>query len=227
MSEIDFIDSLLFESLVVEISCALKLMYLMKTRQEIEEKLRYALLELEEYNQQLNDISQTDELTGLLNRRGFLNHSRHDLNVSRRMGIDGLLFFADLDGLKKINDTYGHEEGDNAIKAVAVILRKTFREVDIISRIGGDEFTIFTINTSMDMLADLQKRIHDLLEEYNSTSGKPYKVSFSIGAVPFSATGTENIETLLSQADQLLYKQKKLNKMKQRKRLRLEKTDKP
>lgn len=227
VSEIDFIDSLLFESLVVEISCALKLMYLMKTRQEIEEKLRYALIELEEYNQQLNDISQTDELTGLLNRRGFLNHSRHDLNVARRMGIDGLLFFADLDGLKKINDTYGHEEGDNAIKAVAVILRKTFREVDIISRIGGDEFTIFTINTSMEMLEDLQKRIHDLLDEYNSTSGKPYKVSFSIGAVPFSATGTENIETLLSKADQLLYKQKRLNKMKQKKRLRLEKTEKP
>jgi hypothetical protein len=65
VSEIDFIDSLLFESLVVEISCALKLMYLMKTRQEIEEKLRYALIELEEYNQQLNDISQTDELTGI------------------------------------------------------------------------------------------------------------------------------------------------------------------
>jgi diguanylate cyclase (GGDEF)-like protein len=112
-------------------------------------------------------------LPEFLNRRGFLNHSRHDLNVARRMGIDGLLFFADLDGLKKINDTYGHEEGDNAIKAVAVILRKTFREVDINSRIGGDEFTIFTINTSMEMLEDLQKRIHDLLDEYNSTSGKP------------------------------------------------------
>ncbi|NLG16898.1 MAG: GGDEF domain-containing protein [Fibrobacter sp.] len=216
VTEIDFIDSLLFESLVVEISCALKLMYLMKSRQEIEEKLRNALIELEEYNQQLNDISQTDELTGLLNRRGFLNYSRHDLNVSRRMERDGLLFFADLDGLKKINDTYGHEEGDNAIKAVAVILRKTFREVDILSRIGGDEFTIFTINTSMGMTSDFQKRIYDLLGEYNRTSGKPYKVSISIGAVPFSAKGTENIETLLNNADMMLYEQKRLKKMKQK-----------
>ncbi len=216
VTEIDFIDSLLFESLVVEISCALKLMYLMKSRRDIEEKLRNALIELEEYNQQLNDISQTDELTGLLNRRGFLNYSRHDLNVSRRMERDGLLFFADLDGLKKINDTYGHEEGDNAIKAVAVILRKTFREVDILSRIGGDEFTIFTINTSMGMTSDFRKRIYDLLDEYNRTSGKPYKVSISIGAVPFSAKGTENIESLLNRADKMLYEQKRLKKMKQK-----------
>jgi len=132
------------------------------------------------------------------------------------MERDGLLFFADLDGLKKINDTYGHEEGDNAIKAVAVILRKTFREVDILSRIGGDEFTIFTINTSMGMTSDFRKRIYDLLDEYNRTSGKPYKVSISIGAVPFSAKGTENIESLLNRADKMLYEQKRLKKMKQK-----------
>lgn len=218
ISEMSLLDVYLFESLAVEISCALKLTYLVKTRQEVEEKLRNALLELEEYNKKLNDISQTDELTGLLNRRGFLNRSRHDLDIARKIGKNGLLFFADLDGLKKINDSFGHKEGDEAIKAVAKILKKTFRDSDILARIGGDEFTVFAINTSMNMVASFQKRISLYLEEYNNTSGKPYKLSFSIGAVSFSARGSENIESLLNQADILLYNQKHQKKRAKKRR---------
>ena len=216
IAEMDLLDIYLFESLAVEISCALKLTYLIKTRQEIEDKLRFALMELEEYNKRLNDISQTDELTGLLNRRGFLYHSRHDLNIARRMKKDGLLFFADLDKLKQINDTYGHNEGDNAIKAVANVLQRTFRESDIMARIGGDEFTIFTINTSLEMIDNFKKRINLFVEEHNRNSGKPYKVSISIGAVPFSSSGIENIESLLNQADILLYNQKRMKKKHQK-----------
>lgn len=210
--ELDLNDIYLFESLVVEISCALKLAYLIKTRQSIEDKLRFALEELERYNEQLNNISQTDELTGLLNRRGFLNQARHTLSVSKRLKKNGMLFFADLDRLKKINDNYGHEEGDNAIRTVASILKRTFRESDIVARLGGDEFTIFTINTTLDMLESFQKRINSYVQDYNASSDKPYEVSISIGAVPFSYTDVNDIESLMNQADILLYKQKKEKK---------------
>ncbi len=210
--ELDLNDIFLFESLVIEISCALKLAYLIKTRQTIEDKLRFALEELERYNEQLSNISQTDELTGLLNRRGFLNQARHTLSVAKRLKKNGTLFFADLDRLKMINDTWGHEEGDNAIRAVSTILRKTFRESDILARLGGDEFTIFTINTTPEMLDSFQKRIGSYVEEHNSSSGKPYQVSISVGAVPFSYNDAHDIESLMNQADILLYEQKKKKK---------------
>jgi len=205
-------DIYLFESLVVEISCALKLAALMKARQGIESKLRTALEELEKYNAQLSNISETDELTKLLNRRGFLNRARHMLGVARRMKRDGTFFFADLDGLKKINDTYGHEEGDNAIKTVAAILSKAFRESDVIARLGGDEFTIFTLNTTADMLETFETRIAGYVDEYNQISKKSYNVSVSIGAVPCRHTDVTDIESLMNQADILLYQQKKKKK---------------
>jgi diguanylate cyclase (GGDEF)-like protein len=210
--EPNFNDIYLFESLVVEIGCSLKLITLIQTRQTIERKLQTALEELEKYNEQLSNISETDELTKLLNRRGFLNHARHMLGMSRRMKKDGILFFADLDGLKVINDTHGHEEGDNAIKAVAAVLRRAFRESDVLARLGGDEFTILTLNTHTEMLDTFEKRIDAYVEEYNSKSEKPYLVSASIGAVPFRHTDVVDIETLMSKADALLYQQKKEKK---------------
>lgn len=205
-------DIYLFESLVVEISCALKLANLIKTRQGIENKLRIALEDLEKYNEQLNNISETDELTKLLNRRGFLNHARQMLSVTKRLKRDGALFFADLDGLKVINDTYGHEEGDNAIKVVADVLKKAFRESDVLARLGGDEFTIFTLNATSNMLDMFEKRIDSYVDEYNETSNKAYKVSVSVGAVPFLHTDVTDIESLMNQADIQLYQQKKKKK---------------
>jgi diguanylate cyclase (GGDEF)-like protein len=210
--EHNFNDIFLFESLIVEISCALKFANLIKTRQGIEDRLRIALEELENYNEQLSSISQTDELTGLLNRRGFMSQSRHAMGTARRMKKDGVLFFADLDGLKPINDNYGHEEGDNAIKVMASALKKAFRDTDILARLGGDEFTAFTINTTIEMLDTFEKRIDDFINDYNNASGKPYKVAVSIGAVPFVHTDLTDLETLMNQADIILYQKKKKKK---------------
>ncbi|MFP4416976.1 MAG: diguanylate cyclase [Chitinispirillaceae bacterium] len=211
--EVDLMDSYLFESLSVEISSAVKLIQLIQIRQDIEMKLRGALVQLEDYNRKLNDISKTDELTGLLNRRGFLNHARHNLLVARKLKKDGILFFADLDGLKKINDTYGHEEGDHAIQQTAAILSKAFRGQDVIARLGGDEFTVFTINTTMDTMDSFRNRLTMYVNQYNENSGKEYRLSISTGAVPFSARGDESIEVLMHRADVLLYEQKRKKKL--------------
>jgi len=210
--EYNFNDIFLFESLIVEISCALKFANLIKTRQSIEDRLRIALEELENYNEHLSNISQTDELTKLLNRRGFMSQSRHAMSNARRTKKDGLLFFADLDGLKSINDTYGHEEGDNAIVVMAQALKRAFRDTDILSRLGGDEFTAFTLNTTMEMFDIFENRIDEYIDEYNSASGKPYKVSVSIGAVSFLHNEVTDLEALMNQADIVLYQKKKKKK---------------
>jgi diguanylate cyclase (GGDEF)-like protein len=199
----------IFESLVIEMSCALKLSLLFYEREQIDDRLQEVVKELEAYNQKLDNISQTDELTGLHNRRGFLNLAKNSLDLARKKGKSGLLFFADMDGLKKINDQYGHDEGDIAIKAMGNILENTFRNSDIIARIGGDEFTILTIDSDFNLLPMIQTRLDNYIRQYNCQSGKPYNLSITIGAVPFNSTENISLESLISRADELLYEQKK------------------
>ncbi|NLW46766.1 MAG: GGDEF domain-containing protein [Firmicutes bacterium] len=210
--EFNMPDNYMFESIVIEMSCALKLSLLFYERQQIDDRLQEAVKELAEYNEKLNNISQTDELTGLYNRRGFLTLAKQSLNLARKRGKDGLLFFADMDGLKKINDQYGHDEGDIAIKAMGDVLVRTFRSADIVSRLGGDEFTIFTADTNMELLPTIKKRLQKYTDEYNSQSGKVYELSITIGAVSFKSDDETTLENLISQADSVLYEEKKRKK---------------
>lgn len=206
-------DNSVLETLTVEISCALKISFLLEERKRIEDRLLSTFNELRELNDKLNFLSITDELTGLYNRRGFVNLSQSSLDLAIKRNQKGYLFFADMDGLKAINDNYGHDEGDNAIKEMANILRLSFRHNDIIARLAGDEFTIFTItveNFNENVIVD---RIKDLTDKYNSTSGKPYKISISIGSVHFQSNNNVNIITLMNQADALLYEQKRKKKL--------------
>lgn len=205
-------DKYLFESLVVEISCAIKLSYLIRSQQLTAQKLQSTKQNLEEHNKKLNILSYTDELTMLYNRRGFMTLSEQTLYLARSMGKSGLLFFADIDNLKKINDNYGHSEGDIAIKSMADILRKTFRSSDIIARLGGDEFTIFTTDTYPELISTFKNRLDKYTDKYNANSGKDYKLSISFGCVPFSYKDNVSVEKLMSHADNLLYEQKKRKK---------------
>lgn len=204
----------MYESLFMEMGCILKLSALIKGKEAIENKLRDAMRDLEDYNEELNNLSQTDELTGLYNRRGFLSLARQSLYLARKMKKNGLLFYADLDGLKKINDTYGHDEGDCALEQTALILKKVFRRTDIIARLGGDEYTAFTVDTSSKTTGNIQSRLTRLIGDYNKRSGKPYQISISMGAVPFFGKDDCSIEQLMVEADHLLYQQKRDKKLK-------------
>ena len=93
-------------------------------------------------------------------------------------------------------------------------MKKAFRNADIIARLGGDEFTIFTVDSSEDFIGELQTRLNRFISENNRYWGKPYRISISIGAVPFSGEDNTNIEQLLAQADNLLYEQKRIKKQK-------------
>jgi diguanylate cyclase (GGDEF)-like protein len=205
-------DGSIYETLRLQISSSIKSSLLVRARNYAERKLIEALDELKESNQKLNNLSQTDELTGLYNRRGFIYLARQNLDLVMRMKRHGMLFFIDLDGLKKINDNYGHDEGDEAIKKTAEILEKTFRGTDIIARLGGDEFTIFSIDVTQRISEEIQARLKKHTDAYNKSSQKPYQLSMSFGAIPFNHNTENSLEELMAQADHLLYEQKKKKK---------------
>jgi diguanylate cyclase (GGDEF)-like protein len=205
-------DNAIYETFSVQLSNILKGSLLFSARQKVEERLREVLADLEQYNQELSGLSQTDELTGLFNRRGFLSFGKQNLAMARRMGREGNIFFADLDNLKVINDSYGHQEGDLAIQQAAKILTAAFRSMDIIARLGGDEFTILAVNTTPDFCTILRRRLDGHLAAYNASCGKEYQLSLSIGAVVFNQGSAVGLEELLGRADEVLYAEKKRKK---------------
>ena len=166
--------------------------------------------ELTERNIDLNISSKTDELTKLLNRRGFMEYGQKLIFFSEEIDTDGIVFFADLDGLKSINDQYGHDYGDRAIQASAEVLRTTFRKMDVIGRLSGDEFGIIASGMDIAFLDKLREKIDKMNEDISEAYNFPFKLSISIGAAKFSPQN-KDLNELLMMADQDLYKQKKIH----------------
>ena len=170
--------------------------------------LRYAM-ERHRMQESLRGLALIDELTGLYNRRGFLNLAAHHMKLARRTQRGSVLACADLDGLKQINDTFGHREGDQALIGTAGILRKMFRTSDILARIGGDEFTILAIQASEDSTGVLMTRLDDHLTRHNAQASCRYPLSFSLGMVYIDHDSSLSIEECMIKADAALYEQKR------------------
>src|SRR5664280_2694331 len=170
--------------------------------------LKVALRQLEASNRKLNELSTRDAMTGLYNRRGFelIGEKLHDL--ARRNKSDYVLFFADMDGVKVINDTWGHKAGDEAIVACADILRRNFRVSDVVARLGGDEFTMLTSGSGSDSPSRVVARLEALLRQYNDSSGRLYRVELSVGYVLFSACPGLSFAEIMAKADAELYRRK-------------------
>jgi len=164
--------------------------------------------------QMLRELSLTDELTRLYNRRGFLTLAEDRLRSARRTKTGLWMFFADVDGLKHINDSFGHQEGDRALMEIASILKKGFRESDIIARLSGDEFIILISTTfAADdceniVLTRVQKSICDL----NLQGARMYKLALSMGACHFAGTDQWTVENMMVKADERLYELKNSRK---------------
>ena len=157
----------------------------------------------------IQTLSITDDLTGLLNRRGFFRLAFHKIDTLSRTGdAVPVVLFMDLDGLKKINDTYGHKEGDIALKVFADLLKKTLRKDDIIGRFGGDEFVVFSSVKPDNNGKHLILRIQDEIEKYNLKKLHPYRISTSIGSVVLADTTIECFEAAIQSADSVLYEEK-------------------
>lgn len=177
-------------------------------------ELRRMSLLLQTANEDLRNLSLTDDLTGLFNRRGFLFHAEQQLKLfrSRKTGRGLWLMLADMDGLKQINDAHGHEEGSFAIIEMGKILRKTFRDSDIIARFGGDEFVVLVINALSEVREKITERLERNLVNHNSKSTKPYNLSFSYGLIPISFDETNSIEEAMKIADEAMYEHKRARK---------------
>src|ERR1051326_6112904 len=151
-------------------------------RQRVHE-LEAAIAERKQAEEALRTLSLTDQLTGLYNYRGFLNLAEHHAKTSRRSKHPSLLIYADMDGLKDINDTLGHRAGSTAISAVAEVLRRTFRDCDILARLGGDEFAVLVPNVQTRDTAKLLERLEQNLRDYNDESRHEFAIALSLGAV--------------------------------------------
>ncbi|MFH1976617.1 MAG: diguanylate cyclase [Pseudomonadota bacterium] len=160
-------------------------------------------------------VSVTDQLTGLYNRRGFLSLAEQQVKLSDRNKSGMLLFFADLDLLKQINDTLGHEEGDKALIEAANVLKKTFRTSDIAARLGGDEFAALAIGMNKANSGIFTARLQQLIDKQNDQENRRYNLSISIGCAYYDSENPCSIDELIADADKQMYEQKQHKKLAQ------------
>ncbi len=166
-------------------------------------------------NDKLEELYVHDDMTGLLNRRGFyllLKHHQDEL-LGEPMSV--AFISADLDGLKHINDTYGHIEGDNAITTVAKALTACTRASDICARFGGDEFAVCALipsGTEDSYFERFRTSFHEYLEKYNAASGLPYQVESSIGCYSVPLSAELDLDSVIKRADDLMYADKTARK---------------
>jgi len=172
------------------------------------DKLYQKVSELEKANDHLRNLSLTDALTGLHNRRGFMILATGLLKFARRVSYSVCLLYIDLDSLKYINDTFGHSGGDEAISQFSHILTDTFRDSDVIGRMGGDEFVIMIVDASEADLASVQERLQSNTDAYNLRALPGQALSFSLGVIRLEPESTITMEELLSQADEAMYRHK-------------------
>jgi diguanylate cyclase (GGDEF)-like protein/PAS domain S-box-containing protein len=165
--------------------------------------------------EELRNMSLRDELTGLLNRRGFLNLAEQQLRLAQRMKKMVILFFIDIDRMKWINDSLGHPEGDRALRNAGAVLKRTFRESDLIARVGGDEFVVVTLNAFNESTETILGRLEENLTAFNEENEAPYPLSLSIGAVASEEETAGSVEALLTMADRRMYENKKAKVLKQ------------
>ena len=160
-------------------------------------------------------MASTDELTGIKNRRYFFDIGTTTMTFAETVRQEGLVIFCDMDGLKKINDTYGHDVGDNAIKSEAQILVKNFRTNDVVARIAGDEFAIICHGITLVDFNRIKKNIEKDCEKWTLENNAPFKLSISMGAQVYPSPDVGyDLEKLLSLADKTLYEVKKAKKAK-------------
>ncbi len=167
------------------------------------------IAELRVMEKTLNKEVITDDLTGLLNRRGLFTIAEKECYLANRNDFDLSFIFMDVDGLKTINDKFGHKAGDEALMDIAGILCNSFRSSDVIGRIGGDEFTVIVTGVPEANYEAVTKRLQKNIDIHNEKSDRPYKLSVSMGITQYSHEHPCSIEELYTIADKMMYEQKR------------------
>ncbi len=168
-----------------------------------------AVHSLRRLSSELQQLALTDELTGVRNRRGFLLLADQAWRLARHTHVTCRLLFIDLDGVKHVNDTLGHQVGDELLVEAAQVLKAVFHETDVIGRIGGDEFAVLELMDQTAAAGNGSQRLQAAVDEFNQLAGQPYQLSMSVGIEELSASDEASLETLLSQADIAMYGRKR------------------
>lgn len=168
--------------------------------------MKQALLDRE-----LKYLALTDDLTCLYNRRGFFAAATQQLRLARRDSESLLLLFCDVDNLKRVNDTFGHQEGDLALIRAADALEQTFRGSDILARLGGDEFVVLAVEAGQQSIESMFRRLDQNLKKA-SASGSPFTLTLSVGVARFDPKSPVTLGELLAQADRAMYEKKRKSK---------------
>ena len=171
----------------------------------------YLVQRTELYNQaedKLKGLSLHDGLTGLYNRHGFITLIESQLKLARRQKKKIILFYADIDDLKGINDNLGKQEGDMVLRETANILKASFRGSDIITRIGDDEFAVLLIDASEEHFEAINGNFRKTLEEHNSKRHEKYKLSISTGVTGYDPGYNDSIDNLLDHVYELVERDK-------------------
>lgn len=175
-------------------------------------------ISLKKSNRLLEYMHMRDSLTGIYNRRGFYINTDGIIEKCRKDNKDIILFSVDMDDLKRINDTYGHHEGDNAIKAISQSLEEASLDGEIISRFGGDEFVVLgtaECDRSDEYVSQFCGRVESFLDKYNASSDAPYKVKMSCGYTIVSPGTAGEIDEFIKLADENMYSQKRIHKLRE------------
>jgi len=201
----------------MQIGAALRYLETSNMQNKTQRKLEKTLQEIEDKNKVLNFLSEYDELTGCLNRRGFVE--RVITMNKMHVGEHAVLIFGDLDHLKEINDTYGHVEGDYAITSVGKIFKDAFEGESIIGRIGGDEFVMLFLNKGDSSVKEVIQNINSGYKQLNEIESKPYYIDISLGYSEFVCELDIKLAEILDVADRKLYEAKKMRRSSVKKKL--------
>ncbi len=162
---------------------------------------------------ELEVLALHDELTGLLNRRGFYAVAGGQLAIAHRTGLPGMVLFIDVDGLKHVNDSEGHSAGDSLLQLAGRVLRATFGDSDTIARIGGDEFVVFSIDAIDQDVEEVADRLTSELARANETTGALSQLRWSVGHVCFDGAAVDSLDRLIAEADRRMYDIKRTTRL--------------
>ena len=166
-------------------------------------------IERKRMEEELKRLAHYDTLTGAYNRGYGLELLQRQLKLSKRDKSPLLLAYSDLDNLKDINDEFGHDEGDSVMVQVAKLFKSILREVDIITRMGGDEFLVIFLDSTLKEIPIIRERLSKELTRLNQISKKPYKIEFSTGFSNYDPANPQSMDELTRIADKNMYKEKK------------------
>ncbi len=189
------------EFLVNQMGAAIKMLELLKSNAEIQRQLEESLITLKENNIELDTISKSDALTGILNRRGFQLSGEELLQRNKDLGVRTMVAYVDMNNLKIVNDRYGHDEGDFSIKLISEMLTEAVAGIGLAGRVGGDEFALAVSVSPDDEERAFVEKIYGRFQKYNEGSEKPYNITVSVGTCIVEADDALTLKEAMTLAE--------------------------